>query len=206
MAEYNFDPSMLAPGGLAGAPPPERLRRKIVLLQRNAGVFEATLSSSAGWIPRDKLCRFSVELFARYRCRHDRRVRRSNGLVSELRLRATDLPAHVIGGARHRCHAERDARDQSGPTACDEIGVNVAEERNISLNRVSGNETPASLLSLSCESSSGRKKVEGDDGEIQTSQYPILSSLASYNWVQAHTGVAREVPYRPPLKRREISA
>jgi hypothetical protein len=205
MAEYNSDPSMLVPGGLAGAPPPE-MRRKITLLQRNAGMFKATLSSSAGWILRDNLCRLGVELIARYRCRHDRRVRRSNGLVAELRLRATDLPVHVIGGARHRCHAQRDASDQSGPTACDEIGVNVAEERNISLNWVYGNETPVSLSSLSCESSSGRKKVEEDDGEIQTAQYPILSSLASYNWVQAHTGVAREVPYRPPLKRREISA
>lgn len=111
MAEYNFDPSMLAPGGLAGAPPPERLRRKITLLQRNAGVFEATLKSSAGWILRDKLCRVGVELIARYRCRDDRRVRRSND--AELRLRATNLPVHVIGGARHRCHAERDASDQA---------------------------------------------------------------------------------------------
>ena len=72
MAEYNSDPSMLVPGGLAGAPPPE-MQRKITLLQRNAGMFKATLSSSAGWILRDNLCRLGVELIARYRCRHDRR-------------------------------------------------------------------------------------------------------------------------------------
>lgn len=122
-SEFGLDPSVSVPGGLLGKPVPLQSRRKVTLLQRKDERPGTRLAVSTGWIHRDRLKRFGVEMLSgvRYeridnrglhvvvagepRCIEADTVvvcagqESERGLYEDLRRVAGETPVYLIGGA-----------------------------------------------------------------------------------------------------------
>ena len=62
--DYGLDPSLTHRGGLGGGPAPLKALRRITMLQRSPGRLGSRLATSTGWIRKQKLARYGVEMIS----------------------------------------------------------------------------------------------------------------------------------------------
>jgi len=121
--DYGLDPTLTARGGLARGLAKLKPRRQITMLQRRPGRLGAGLAISTGWIGKQKLARYGVEMIsgASYRKIDDvglhivvdgtPRIVETDSIIVcagqesersvylELESAGANIPIHVIGGA-----------------------------------------------------------------------------------------------------------